>query len=128
VPLRRPLSGVALALAAAVLAAGCGTGGKAVAHADQANGATLFTGKCGSCHTLKPAGASATIGPDLDKLKQYAAQAHRGPLDAFIKESIVNPGVYLQPGYKNLMPPTFGQQIPADKLNRLVQYLLKNAK
>jgi len=66
VPLRRPLSGVALALAAAVLAAGCGTGGKAVAHADQANGATLFTGKCGSCHTLAAAGSKGTIGPNLD--------------------------------------------------------------
>ena len=65
-PLHRPLSGVALALAAAVLAAGCGTGGKAVAHADQANGATLFTGKCGSCHTLAAAGSKGTIGPNLD--------------------------------------------------------------
>lgn len=83
---------------------------------------------CGGCHTLKPAGATGTTGPDLDNLKQYAVQAHRGTLTAFIKESIVNPGAYIQPGYQNLMPPTFGQQIPAAKLDQLVQYLAENAK
>jgi len=66
--LRRLLSGVALALAAAVLAAGCGTGGKAVAHADQANGAKLFSGKgqCAGCHVLAAAGSKGTTGPNLD--------------------------------------------------------------
>jgi cbb3-type cytochrome c oxidase subunit III len=66
VPLRRPLTGVALALAAAVLAAGCGTGGKASAHADQQNGATLFTAKCAGCHVLAAAGSQGTTGPNLD--------------------------------------------------------------
>jgi len=83
---------------------------------------------CGGCHTLKPAGSTGTTGPDLDKLKQYAAQAHRGSLAAFIKESIVDPGAYVQPGYQNVMPPTFKQQIPPDKLDQLVQYLAQNAK
>jgi cytochrome c oxidase subunit II len=83
---------------------------------------------CGGCHTLQAAGATGTIGPDLGRLKQYAAQAHRGSLAAFIKESIVNPGAYVQPGYQNVMPTTFGQQIPAAKLAQLVQYLAQNAK
>jgi len=83
---------------------------------------------CNSCHTLSAANATGTIGPDLDKLKQYAAQAHRGTLEAFIKESIVNPGVYIQPGYQDQMPHTFGQQIPASQLTQLVQYLAQNAK
>jgi cytochrome c oxidase subunit II len=83
---------------------------------------------CASCHTLTAAAATGTVGPDLDKLKQYAAQAHRGSLEAFIKESIVNPGAYVQPGYQNVMPGTFGQQIPANDLTALVQYLSQNAK
>ena len=78
---------------------------------------------CGGCHTFKPAGSNGKIGPDLDNLKQFAAQAHRGPLPAFIKESIAKPAAYLQPGYPNVMPPTYGAQIPADKLAQLVQYL-----
>jgi cytochrome c oxidase subunit 2 len=81
---------------------------------------------CGGCHTLQPAGATGTIGPDLDKLKQYAAQAKQ-PLAAFIKESIVKPGAYIQPGYPNVMPGNFAQQIPASKLGELVQYLEQNA-
>lgn len=83
---------------------------------------------CGGCHTLKAAGATGKVGPDLDKLAQYAAQAKRGPLAAFIKESIVNPSVYIQPGFPNAMPATFASQIPANKLNQLVQYLAGGAK
>jgi cytochrome c oxidase subunit 2 len=83
---------------------------------------------CGGCHTLKSANATGTVGPDLDKLKQYATQAGRGPLDAFIKESIVTPGAYIQPGFPDAMPHIYGTQIPAGQLNDLVQYLAANAK
>jgi cytochrome c oxidase subunit 2 len=100
---------------------GTNTGGSPGLAVFQANG-------CASCHTLTAAGASGTVGPDLDHLKQEATQAHRGALAAFIKESIVSPSAYLAPGYKNLMPPTFGTQIPAKELNQLVQYLAGNAK
>jgi cytochrome c oxidase subunit 2 len=81
---------------------------------------------CGGCHTLKAAASTGTTGPDLDKLKQEAAQAKQ-PLAAFIKESIVKPDAYIAPGFPNAMPPTFGTQIPADKLNQLVQYLEQSA-
>jgi len=63
---RRLVTGVPLVAAAALLASGCGTGGKAVAHADTANGQKLFTSSCGGCHTLAAAGTSGTIGPNLD--------------------------------------------------------------
>jgi cytochrome c oxidase subunit 2 len=83
---------------------------------------------CGGCHTLKGVpGATGTVGPDLDNLKDAAAKANQ-PLAAFIKESIVKPAAYIAPGYPNAMPPTFGTQIPADKLNQLVQYLEQKAK
>jgi cytochrome c551/c552 len=103
--------------------------GPAPSPADLAAGKAVFQSQgCTSCHTLKAAGATATIGPDLDKLKQYAAQAHRGSLTAFIKESIVNPNAYTQPGYpKNLMPQTFGSSIPPGKLNQLVDFLAHSA-
>jgi cytochrome c oxidase subunit 2 len=82
---------------------------------------------CGGCHTLKAAAATGKVGPDLDNLKQEAAGAHQ-PLAAFIKESIVKPSAYIAPGFSNAMPPNFGTQIPADKLNQLVQYLEQSAK
>jgi len=65
---RRWALGVAVGLGAAFLAAGCGTGGVAKGHPDVANGQKLFTGaaQCAACHTLAAAGASGTIGPNLD--------------------------------------------------------------
>ncbi len=55
---------------AALLVAGCGTGGAANAGQppDLQNGETLFkgSGTCGSCHTLAAAGTTGTIGPNLD--------------------------------------------------------------
>ena len=82
---------------------------------------------CAGCHTLKSAGASGKVGPDLDNLKQEAAKANRGDLNAFIKESIVDPPAYLAPGYPDAMPHIFGTQIPGDKLNQLVAYLAGQA-
>jgi mono/diheme cytochrome c family protein len=39
-----------------------------------AAGAAVFASAgCGNCHTLKAAGASGTIGPDLDQLRPSAA-------------------------------------------------------
>jgi cbb3-type cytochrome c oxidase subunit III len=65
---QRVLAGAVLALAAGLLAAGCGTGGRASSHPDTANGEKLFktTGQCAACHTLAAAGSSGTIGPNLD--------------------------------------------------------------
>ena len=58
-----PLLGIA-----ALVLAGCGTGGKAVSpsHADQGNGQKLFQSTCGGCHVLAAAGSSGTSGPNLD--------------------------------------------------------------
>ena len=83
---------------------------------------------CGGCHIFKPAGGNGTVGPDLDKLSQFAAKAGRGPLAAFIKESIVTPGAYLEPGFPDAMPHIYGGQIPPDKLDQLVQYLAGGTK
>jgi cytochrome c oxidase subunit 2 len=85
------------------------------------SGAAVFKNQpCGSCHTLTAAGASGTVGPDLDKLPQYA-QAAGQPLEDFIRTSITDPNTYVQKGYHpNIMPPF---NLPKDQLDALVQYL-----
>lgn len=60
--------------AAALLAAGCGTGGMASGHADLQNGQKLFQSTCAACHTLQAAGAHGTIGPSLDAAFAYDKQ------------------------------------------------------
>jgi cytochrome c551/c552 len=81
---------------------------------------------CGACHTYTPAGpeANGNIGPDLDKLAQYAKQAKQ-PLDTFVHDSIVDPNKYVQPGYpKNVMPKSY-KSLPAGDLKDLVDFLAK---
>jgi cytochrome c oxidase subunit 2 len=82
---------------------------------------------CGGCHVFKAASSTGQVGPDLDKLKEEAAKANRGPLAQFIQESIVKPQAYLEPNYPDAMPHNFGTQIPPDKLKQLVQYLSGSA-
>ena len=86
--------------------------------------ATFIPSGCGACHTFKAIpGAVGKVGPSLDQLKAEAARAHEA-LAAFIKESIVDPNKYVEPGYQpGVMPPNFAQTIPSGKLDALVQYL-----
>lgn len=82
---------------------------------------------CAACHTLSAANATGKIGPDLDKLKTYAAAAKK-PLNDFIRESIINPNAYIQPGYaKGIMPTSFSS-LPKNTLDALVAFLAASAK
>jgi cytochrome c oxidase subunit II len=88
-------------------------------------GAAVFTSAgCSACHTFKPAGATAKVGPDLDNLTE-AAQTAGKPLEDFVHESIVDPGAYLAPGFQDIMPHTYKDQLQPDQLDALVQYLVK---
>ncbi|HEX3686132.1 MAG TPA: cytochrome c [Gaiellaceae bacterium] len=96
------------------------------AAGDAKAGATLFTSQgCGGCHTFKPAGTNGTVGPDLDKLAQYAKTANQGSLQDFTQESIANPSAYIEKGYPNAMP-NFGQTLSAKQIADLVAYLTQN--
>ena len=130
-----PLLGIALALA------GCG-GGKtvmptaetvvgtvatstqpSVGKGDPKAGEALFKSKgCTGCHTFTKAGSHGTIGPDLDKLADYAKKANMGSLQQFTFDSIKDPGKYLEPGFSNVMP-NFGQTLTDKQINDLVAYL-----
>jgi cytochrome c oxidase subunit 2 len=92
------------------------------------SGKALFVSNgCNGCHTFKPAGATAKVGPDLDKLAEEAQRAGK-PLDEFIRESIVNPNAYVEPGYpKGLMPGTYAG-LPQAQLDALVKFLAAGSK
>ena len=61
---------------AAFVAANAGVSGFAVSKAiSGTNGKSIFKSQCASCHTLKDAGATGTIGPNLDQLKPPFAVA-----------------------------------------------------
>jgi cytochrome c oxidase subunit II len=103
------------------------TGGGASGGATAA-GKTIFVNNgCNGCHTFKPAAANGTVGPDLDKLSEAAKKAGQ-PLDAFIRQSIVDPNAYIAPGYpKGVMPETFAS-LPKPQLDALVKFLSGGSK
>jgi mono/diheme cytochrome c family protein len=101
--------------AAALLAAGCGTGGVASAgqQPDLHSGQQLFTSSCGACHTLAAAGTSGTIGPNLDN--SFAMVRKEGYADSTIENVVLDQirlgsGIiakYTSPQYfvKHCLPP-----------------------
>jgi mono/diheme cytochrome c family protein len=102
--------------AAALLAAGCGTGGISKGKADTANGKQLFQEKCGSCHTLADAGTQGKIGPNLD-------DAFSGPRREGFKESSIRNIVDGQIKYAIEHPSGFvkgpnGEELPAPGMPR----------
>jgi cbb3-type cytochrome c oxidase subunit III len=80
----------------------------------------FFTTNCGSCHTLKAAGTTATVGPNLD-------DALPGMSAAEIKQSITDPGAKITPGFPaGVMPTNFGDNLTSSQLNQLVAYLMQS--
>jgi cytochrome c551/c552 len=89
-----------------------------------AAGKALFAAQgCAACHTFQPAGSTAKVGPDLDHLAADAQKANRGSLAAYAKESIVDPGAYVVPGFSNGVMPTNFASLGDQKIADLVAFL-----
>jgi cytochrome c551/c552 len=134
-PMRRGALIAAAATAAVLTLAGCGNEGLVRALPQtvvgtvktEAPGKAIFVNQgCGACHTYAPAGPAANgkIGPDLDKLPQYAKTANQ-PLTQFVHDSIVDPNKYVEKGYpKGVMPASY-KDLPPNDLTALVDFLAK---
>ncbi len=65
--------------------------------ASAGEGKAIFSANCASCHTLKAAGATGTVGPNLDELAPEEATVENqvinggGPMPAFGKEGTLSP-------------------------------------
>lgn len=80
---------------------------------------SLFSEQCGTCHKLSDAGASGTVGPDLDRVL-------KGRDENFVRESIVEPDAEVARGFQEgIMPPNFGDTLNDAQLDALVDYLVR---
>lgn len=119
-PAPRRLSVAAILALTCATAAGCGggssgsggsgttTGGGAKAAADPGKALFVSVG-CSSCHTLKAAGASGHVGPDLDTLKPTEAQVAKQVTD----------GGGAMPAFKN--------QLSSEQIRQVAAYVAKAA-
>lgn len=95
-----------------------------VPKGNAASGKALFAANgCGGCHTYKPAGTSADVGPNLDNLAADAKKANQGTLDQYTFDSIKTPSSYVVPGFQPVMPDfsSLGDQKIADLVAFLTQ-------
>ena len=74
-----------------------------------ANGASLFTQNCSSCHTLAAAHAKGTVGPNLDQLK---------PSKALVVRQVTNGGGGM---------PAFGGRLSAKQIDAVATYVASSA-
>jgi cytochrome c oxidase subunit II len=96
--------------------------GQVAADGGAALGKQTFTDLgCGACHALADAGTTAQVGPDLDTVLA-------GADPEFIRESIVDPNAEIAQGYQpDVMPKNFGDVLPKEQLDALVEYLASTA-
>ena len=99
------------------------------ATADQlALGKAVFTGKgtCFACHTIEGVSTIGTTGPNLSHVGTHGAE-HRAGMssEAYIRESIENPGAFVSPGFPpNVMPPTIRSTLTDQEFEAVVAFLL----
>lgn len=103
----RRVAGTAAALAAALVAAGCGSVAATQEAGSASNGKQLFVEKCGSCHVLADAGTPGAVGPDLDQA--FATAREQG-----FDESTIRDVVRGQIAYPTAEPVTGEPGMPAD--------------
>ena len=99
----------------------------------------LFIQKgCIACHTVKEGAAPEQvenpeqIGPSMVGIATRSVETIKHPdytgsadsVEAYFKESILNPEIYLVPDYEPLMPPTYSETINEQELTELVNYML----
>lgn len=132
---------VAAYVAAVAARPGQDTGALALAGAvsgtTPADGKQVFTtvGGCSSCHTLAAAGATGTVGPDLDvRLRSDCASPASKPirgatLEQCIHTAIVKPYAFIPSGYAaGVMPANFAQTLTPNEIQALVNFLSTAAK
>jgi cytochrome c oxidase subunit 2 len=79
---------------------------------------------CTSCHSLD---GGKLIGPSFKGIYQREEEMEGGATvkadDAYLEESILNPGAKIVKGYQNMMPPVYGTQFKEQDVKDIIEYL-----
>jgi cbb3-type cytochrome c oxidase subunit III len=118
-----------LLLGAALLLSGCGAGGL-VTKGDKDTGKKLFQQKCQGCHTLAAAGASGTIGPNLDD--SFAEARKEGFKESAIADIVAGqiryPGQYpTGPGVDRVLTNMPANLVRGNEVDDVAAFVAANA-
>ena len=113
----------ALAMAASVAAA-CASGPPKPSDPSLVRGWEIYQGKhCSTCHRIDGDGGG-TGGPALTQIGSVAATRKPGTsADDYVRESILDPGAYVVPGFPDTMPRGQARDLSPDDVDALVRYL-----
>ena len=116
-------------LGAALVVSGCGAGGL-VTKGDKQAGMKIFQQQCAACHTLAAAGASGTIGPNLDdafaeaRIEGYKESAIADIVAGQIRE----PGQYATGNAPELLTANMpANLVKGQELNDVAEFVAANA-
>lgn len=109
-----------------VLLAGCAAQAPQPAtnlDSEEQAGQALFTRHCAVCHSLNP--DTIIVGPSLATIGVEAGdRVATLDAEAYLHQSILQPGAYLVQDFADLMPPTLAQILNAEEIDALVAYML----
>jgi mono/diheme cytochrome c family protein len=78
---------------------------------------------CANCH--EPNLIGQRLGPPLDHVGTVAQTRRSGlPAADYLRQSTLDPGAYVVPGYQDSMPRDLGRDLSPTDLDALVAYLL----
>ena len=78
---------------------------------------------CINCHAAEPGAFS--LGPVMTGISARAGSRIEGlTAEEYLHQSIVNPGEYLAPGFRAMMPPTYGEYLTEQDIADIIAYLM----
>jgi len=125
-----------LGLFSSILLAACGSSAQATNRRNDSptgdinQGQELHTAYCVGCHSREQ--GKSSIGPPVVGLVSRSAETitsddYKGKAETpagYIRESIMEPGTYVVPGYPDGLMPNYSNTLSQDDLENLVSYLM----
>ncbi len=101
-----------------------GEGGEAPAGGLVAEGESLFAAQgCSGCHTDQNTPVAPTLHDIYGKEVEFGDGGKATVDDAYLHESIVDPGAKVVKGYNDIMPKNYGADLSDDQIQALIAYI-----